>query len=58
MHEVCSALGLGQVKTDDKSNEITAIPRLLEILHLTGCIVTVDAAGCQPTREANAITRQ
>ena len=38
---------LGQVKTDEKSNEITAIPELLEKLELTGCIVTVDAMGCQ-----------
>lgn len=38
---------IGQVKTDEKSNEITAIPRLLDRLYLTGCIVTIDAAGCQ-----------
>jgi predicted transposase YbfD/YdcC len=38
---------LGQVKTDEKSNEITAIPRLLELLHLHGCLVTIDAMGCQ-----------
>lgn len=38
---------LGQVKTEEKSNEITAIPRLLELLHLKGCIVTIDAMGCQ-----------
>jgi predicted transposase YbfD/YdcC len=38
---------LGQVKTDDKSNEITAIPRLLELLQIKGCIVTIDAMGCQ-----------
>jgi len=38
---------LGQVKTDDKSNEITAIPELLRVLDLTGCIVTIDAMGCQ-----------
>jgi predicted transposase YbfD/YdcC len=38
---------LGQVKTDEKSNEITAIPRLLELLQLTGCLVTIDAMGCQ-----------
>lgn len=38
---------LGQVKTEEKSNEITAIPRLLELLHLHGCIVTIDAMGCQ-----------
>ena len=38
---------LGQVKTDTKSNEITAIPQLLELLELRGCIVTLDAMGCQ-----------
>jgi predicted transposase YbfD/YdcC len=38
---------LGQVATDAKSNEITAIPRLLELLDLAGAIVTIDAMGCQ-----------
>jgi predicted transposase YbfD/YdcC len=38
---------LGQVKTEDKSNEITAIPRLLELLEIKGCLVTIDAMGCQ-----------
>ena len=40
-------LFLGQEVVDDKSNEITAIPRLLEVLELTGAIVTIDAMGCQ-----------
>lgn len=40
-------LVLGQVKTDEKSNEITAIPRLLALLQLNGCLVTIDAMGCQ-----------
>ncbi|MBH8575808.1 ISAs1 family transposase [Nostocaceae cyanobacterium CENA369] len=40
-------LVLGQVKVDEKSNEITAIPELLKVLELTGCIVTIDAIGCQ-----------
>lgn len=40
-------LALGQVATDAKSNEITAIPRLLQILDLSGAIVTIDAMGCQ-----------
>lgn len=40
-------LVLGQRKVDDKSNEITAIPKLLEMLALSGCIVTIDAMGCQ-----------
>ena len=38
---------LGQVKVDDKSNKITAIPQLLEVLDIAGCIVTIDAMGCQ-----------
>lgn len=38
---------LGQVKTDEKSNEITAIPALLDLLVLEGAIVTIDAMGCQ-----------
>ncbi len=38
---------LGQVRCQEKSNEITAIPELLKILDLQGCIVTIDAIGCQ-----------
>lgn len=38
---------LGQYKTDDKSNEITAIPKLLKLLDIRGCVVTIDAMGCQ-----------
>jgi predicted transposase YbfD/YdcC len=45
---------LGQVKVDDKSNEITAIPKLLQLLEIAGCIVTIDAIGCQ-TEIAQAI---
>lgn len=40
-------LVLGQIKVDDKSNEITAIPVLLDSLLLEGCVVTIDAMGCQ-----------
>ena len=40
-------LVLGQVKVDEKSNEITAIPELIKVLELSGCIVTIDAMGCQ-----------
>ncbi len=40
-------LVLGQVKVDEKSNEITAIPELLKVLEISGCIVTIDAMGCQ-----------
>jgi predicted transposase YbfD/YdcC len=42
-----TGLSLGQVATADKSNEITAIPRLLELLDIRGASVTIDAMGCQ-----------
>jgi predicted transposase YbfD/YdcC len=42
-----TGLVLGQCKVDDKSNEITAIPELLRLLDVSGCIVTIDALGCQ-----------
>ena len=44
-----SSMGIcfGQVKTEEKSNEITAIPELLELLEIKGLIVTIDAMGCQ-----------
>jgi predicted transposase YbfD/YdcC len=38
---------LGQLKTEEKSNEITAIPEFLNVLDVSGCIVTIDAMGCQ-----------
>lgn len=50
-------LVLGQVKVDNKSNEITAIPKLLEVLDLKGCIVTIDAMGAQ-TAIAQQIVEQ
>lgn len=54
----CEAgLVFGQVKTDEHSNEITAIPTLLETLVLTDCIVTIDAMGCQ-TEIADQIVEQ
>ena len=42
-----SRLVLGQRQVDQKSNEITAIPELIKILDICGCIVTIDAMGCQ-----------
>jgi predicted transposase YbfD/YdcC len=42
-----NGIALGQRKVDDKSNEITAIPELLRLLDVSGCIVTIDAMGCQ-----------
>jgi predicted transposase YbfD/YdcC len=43
----CNRLTLGQVKVGEKSNEITAIPELLRLLYLKGCIITIDAMGTQ-----------
>ena len=48
---------LGQVKVDDKSNEITAIPALLKLLDISGCIITIDAMGTQ-TAIAHQIIEQ
>jgi predicted transposase YbfD/YdcC len=42
-----NGITLGQRKVDDKSTEIKAIPELLELLNVSGCIVTIDAMGCQ-----------
>jgi predicted transposase YbfD/YdcC len=42
-----NGLVLGQRKVDERSNEITAIPQLLDVLEVSGCIVTTDAIGCQ-----------
>jgi len=51
-------LTLGQVKTAEKSNEITAIPELLDALLLKGCIVTIDAAGCQTAIAAKIVEKE
>jgi predicted transposase YbfD/YdcC len=48
---------LGQVATEAKSNEITAIAQLLALLHLEGCIVTIDAMGCQAKIAAQIIAQ-
>ena len=47
----CAANGmtLGQVETNGKGNEITTIPKVLNLLNLTGAIVTIDAIGCHRT---------
>jgi predicted transposase YbfD/YdcC len=54
MQRIC----LGQVAVDEKSNEITAIPRILDLLTLEGCIVTTDAMGCQKDIAAKIISKQ
>ena len=51
-------LVLGQEATDGKSNEITAIPKLLALLELKGCIVTIDAMGCQRAIAEQIIEQQ
>jgi predicted transposase YbfD/YdcC len=51
-------IALGQVKVDEKSNEITAIPELLRMLEIAGCIVTIDAMGCQTEIAAKIIEKQ
>ena len=42
-----NSIVLGQYKVDDKSNEITALPKLLSMLSVAGCIISIDAMGCQ-----------
>jgi predicted transposase YbfD/YdcC len=51
-------LVLGQVKVGEKSNEITAIPQLLKALEISGCIITVDALGCQTEIAAEIINQE
>jgi len=48
---------LGQLAVDEKSNEITAVPKLLEMLSLKGCIVTADALNCQRAIAAKVVER-
>ncbi len=50
-------LCLGQFKTEEKSNEITAIPALLDLLELQGCVVSIDAMGCQSDIAEKIITK-
>jgi hypothetical protein len=60
VHAVASELGLclGQVKTADKSNEITAIPTLLEMLNLQGCVVSIDSMGTQKAIAKQIVAKQ
>src|SRR5262249_33838706 len=53
-----SRLVLGQVKVEDKSNEIVAVPQLLALLDLAGCIVTADAMSCQKAIAAQIVAQQ
>lgn len=49
---------ISQIKADEKSNEITAVPDLLEELFLEGCIVSIDAAGCQKRHVRKIVERK
>lgn len=51
-------LSLGQIATEEKSNEITAIPALLETLDIAGAIVTIDAMGCQKSIARDIVSKQ
>jgi len=53
-----NGLTLGQVAAAAKSNEITAIPQLIELLDLKGCVVTIDAAGCQKDIAAQLVGKE
>ena len=53
-----NSLVLGQTRADQKSNEITAIPELLKLLDLPGCIVTIDAMGCQKRIARQIVSRE
>jgi hypothetical protein len=52
-----NGITLGQVAVDAKSNEITAIPQLLELLDRKGCVVTIDAAGCPKDIAAHIVAK-
>jgi len=51
-------LVLGQIATEKKSNEITAIPKLLKLIHLEGCVVTIDAMGTQKKIASQIISQK
>jgi hypothetical protein len=52
-----NGLTLGQVAVEAKSNEMTAIPQLLDLLDLQACVVTIDAAGCQKEIAARIVAK-
>lgn len=60
VHAWCHELQLclAQYKTDTKSNEITAIPAILDFLELSGCVITLDAMGCQKTIAEKIIKKE
>jgi predicted transposase YbfD/YdcC len=52
-----NGLALGQLRTEADSNEITAVPRLLSLLEVSGCLVTLDAMGCQRATVAQIVEK-
>lgn len=52
-----NGVSMGQVAASQKSNEITAIPELLKLLDITGCLITTDAMGCQSDIAADIVNR-
>ncbi len=52
-----NGVALGQVATDQKSNEITAIPELLKLLDIKGCLITTDAMGCQADIASDIVSK-
>jgi predicted transposase YbfD/YdcC len=55
---VSSKISLGQVAVAEKSNEITAIPQLLDLVELSGALVTIDAMGCQTDIAEKIVTKE
>ena len=53
-----NGLALGQLKVDSKSNEISALPALLKLLDVKGCVVTMDAMGCQKELAGQIVEQQ
>ena len=53
-----NGITLGQVAADGKSNEITAIPQLIDLLDLKDCVVTIDAMGCQKDIAAKIVAKE
>ena len=53
-----SGLSLAQIKVDEKSNEITAIPKLLDMIDIEGCTISIDAMGCQKEIAAKIISKK
>ncbi len=51
-------LSLAQIKVDEKSNETTAIPKLLDMIDIEGCTISIDAMGCQKDIAAKIISKK